>query len=431
MSMKGGIVLTIAMAMILGMAVVERPDAEPVKTQGSELATVPAGGKDDPSPAGDTPASTSDDDHVSLERLTVEVEPGGTLLETLTGAGVPYPEAYGASETLKTAFDPRKLRAGQRIALQLAPGSDGDIAHLYRLALVPETDREVVVAHREQEGFRTQERPVDHAREVLSASGEIGASLYDAASGQGVPMPVLLQAYKILGHAVDFQRDIRAGDRFELGYESYDDGDGRGSHPGKLVYAALSLSGEDLRVHRYTTTDGYTGYFDADGRSIETSLMKTPVDGGRLSSLFGKRDHPILGYTRMHKGLDFAAPKGAPVLAAGDGVVERRSRYSSFGNYVRIEHGDGYETAYAHLSRYGDDLEVGERVRQGQVVGYVGATGLATGPNLHFEVVRDGEPVNPMALDLPSRRVLKGAEFDRFERLMRETAPEVLVQKDR
>jgi len=348
------------------------------------------------------------------ERLALEA--GETLLGALDRAGVPSREAYAATKSLATVVDPRALKAGQEIKLGLRRGARAvDTFHLQRLELVPSTDRRVVV-DRADERFVAQVHTIEHDTTLILAKGTIVGSLDEAARGQGVPAPVLLQAYRVLSHAVDFQRDIRRGDAFALGYESSDDGEHGGTHPGKLRYASLTLSGQTLDVYRYATDEGYEGFFGSDGRSIETSLMRTPIDGGRLSSLFGRRDHPILGYTRMHKGLDFAAPRGAPVLAAGDGTVVHRSRNGSFGNHIRIRHDRSYATLYAHLSRYAKGLKRGDRVRQGEVIGYVGATGLATGPNLHYEVLANGDSVNPMMLDLPARRVLSGTELARFRR---------------
>lgn len=364
-------------------------------------------------PARDSAVPAQDAD---IRSAVITLEAGDTLLAILTQEEIPYAEASAVSSGLKPVVDPRTLRAGQRMRLRLRrEGVADDTPHLQRLSFVPETDRRIVVTHEADERFRAEAQAVKHSSRLVSAEGEITTSLYEVGHDQGIPMAILLQAYRTLGHAVDFQRDIHAGDDFELGYEIFDDGTSGGIHPGKLQYASLRLEDRTVRTFRYTTGDGYTGFFDADGRSVETSLMKTPVDGGELSSLFGKRDHPMLGYTRMHKGLDFAAPRGAPVLAAGDGIVDRRSRYGSFGKYIRVRHDKTYTTAYAHLSRYAKGLRPGDRVRQGEVIGYVGATGLATGPNLHYEVLADGDQVNPMTLDLPPLRVLGGEELARFQ----------------
>ncbi|MEQ8246643.1 MAG: M23 family metallopeptidase [Alphaproteobacteria bacterium] len=359
------------------------------------------------------PLPIKEDSNLRTVRLVLDV--GDTLIAKLREAGTPYQEAYGASKALAPILDLRKLKAGQVVTLTLRiGGKEAREVHLESLALVPETDRMVLVEHQEKGRFRASPRAVEHAPRLISVVGYIATSLYDAARARGVPTSILRQAYGSLGHIVDFQRDIRAGDMFVLGYEILDDGKDGGSHPGNLVYALLTLGDRTISGFRYTTSDGYTGLFDPEGRSIEASLMKTPVEGGRLSSLFGQRDHPVLGYTRKHKGLDFAAPRGAAILAAGDGIIERRSRNGSFGKYVRIRHDSKYATAYAHLDRYADGLARGALVRQGDVIGYVGTTGLATGPNLHYAVLADGIPVNPMSLGLPTRRILDGEEKGRF-----------------
>lgn len=366
---------------------------------------------------------------MDIRTVNHTLKPGDTLLGVLAKAGVPDSDAYAVSERLQDVVDLRALKAGQNLELSLrgGPKALGE-ANLDSLTLVPETDRLIVVRRIDGRRFDAQARQIDHSSGLISASGSIASSLYEAARDQSVPMPVLLQTYGILGHAVDFQRDIKEGDRFELGYERFDDGSYGGQHSGKLVYVSLALAERTLTYFRYTTSDGLTGYFDAGGNSVQTSLIKTPVDGGKLSSLFGEREHPILGYTRMHKGLDFAAPLGTPVLAAGDGVVTTQARKGSFGKYVSIRHDNQISTAYAHLSKYRDTIGPGRRVQQGDVIGYVGATGLATGPNLHYEVLRGGRQVNPVAIDLPSRRVLNGTELTLFRQAARRMLSELEIE---
>ncbi len=352
---------------------------------------------------------------LSRERV-VTLGNGDTLIEVLLRAGLSQREAYAASEALRKVYDPRDLRAGQTFSLFIGEhdAAEGGPS-LKRLELVPATDRLVAIDHLTEEAFATRTSKIPHTRKLVSGAGTIRSSLYDAARAADVPAAVLVQAYGTLSYGLDFQRDLRDGDTFQIAFEVFDDGLEQGRHSGDLVYAAISLSDQSLRILRYTTADGFTGFFDDKGASIETSLMKTPVDGGRLSSPFGKRDHPVLKYTRMHRGLDFTAPRGTPVLAAGDGIVVRRSRNGSFGKYVEIEHDANYATAYAHLSRYAEGLEPGARVRQGDVIGYIGATGLATGPNLHYEVLQNGEQVDPLRLELPPRRILEGDDLERFE----------------
>ncbi|WP_288905361.1 M23 family metallopeptidase [uncultured Sneathiella sp.] len=351
----------------------------------------------------------------SEQTIDLFLEPGDTLLDALVRAGVSSREARAASESLKSMINLRALKVGQELKLSLS--TDDKTAterRLGSLALVPEIDRLIVIERSADNSFNAQTRIIKHNIDLISTSGRITASLCQAARNQDTPMPVLLQTYSLLGKAVDFKRDIREGDRFVLGYEKFDDGDFGGQHTGNLVYVSLTLANRMLKYFRYKASDGFTGYFDADGNSVQTSLTMIPVDAGQLSSLFGNREHPVLGYARMHKGLDFAAPRGTPVFAAGDGVVTRRTRNGSFGKYISIRHDSQYSSAYAHLSKYADNLETGDRVQQGEIIGYVGATGLASGPNLHFEILRDGEQVNPITIDLPPQRVLTGNELVRF-----------------
>lgn len=228
-------------------------------------------------------------------------------------------------------------------------------------------------------------------------------------------MSVLIQAYRVLGQAVDFQRDLAEGDRFALGYETYVDEGDVGTHAGNLVYISLDITDRSLAYFRHEASDGFVSYFDQAGKSIASGLMKTPVATGRLSSPYGKREHPVLGYTRMHKGLDFAAVRGTQVLAAGDGTVVQRRRNGSFGNYIRIRHSGELSTVYAHLDRYKDTLVSGDRVRRGEVIGYVGETGLTTGPNLHFEVLKGERQVNPAKVAALPQRKLEGEALSRFQ----------------
>lgn len=413
--------LAVASAALLGMAPADptlvTPETSEPKLAGS-TASAPAKATPPLQIAAlpDKPAQASLPLEPTTEKVDIELQPGDTLIAALSDAGLPYAEAHSAAQGLESVVDPRRLKAGQAITLNLQPVGEDDEPHLLSLSLVPDLDRLVVLEHQPDERFSVVEQQIDHVATVTGASAIIETSLYEAASAERVPMAILMDTYRVLGHAVDFQRDIQPGDTFSLGYEMLDDGELGPRHPGNLVYASLTLGERTLSIHRYTTRDGYTGFFNTAGRSIETSLMRTPVEGGRLSSLFGKRNHPVLGYTRMHKGLDFAAPRGAPVLAAGDGIVEKRERFGGFGKYIRIRHNETYKTAYAHLSRYAEGLQPGDRVTQGQIIAYVGATGVATGPNLHYEVLADDKPQNPVKLDLPPRLVLTGDELARFQR---------------
>ena len=183
---------------------------------------------------------------------------------------------------------------------------------------------------------------------------------------------------------------------------------------GDVIYASMTLSGKTKAYYRYTPKSGITDYFDEQGRSVRKTLMRTPVDGARLSSGFGARRHPVLGYTKMHKGVDFAAPRGTPIMAAGDGVVERANRYGGYGNYLRIRHNSELKTAYAHIHRFAKGVSAGSRVKQGQIVAYVGSTGRSTGPHLHYEVLQNMKQVNPLSIKVAAGEILKGSELKRL-----------------
>jgi murein DD-endopeptidase MepM/ murein hydrolase activator NlpD len=214
---------------------------------------------------------------------------------------------------------------------------------------------------------------------------------------------------------VDFQRDLRAGDGFETMFEEVSLEDGSGAvRGGDVLYAGLTLSGEILDAYRFEVEDGEVEYFDRTGRSLRKFLMRTPVDGARLSSGFGMRRHPILGYSRMHKGVDFAAPSGTPIYAAGAGRVVSAGRNGGYGNYIRLRHSGEYSTAYAHLSRFAKGIRAGSRIQQGQVIGYVGTTGRSTGPHLHYEILRNDAQINPLSVRQPPNTQLAGADLERF-----------------
>lgn len=266
-------------------------------------------------------------------------------------------------------------------------------------------------------GFSVASRPTEQepVRKLVRVEGPIDNSLYEVGLKHDVPPAVMIDVVSLFGFGVDFERDIKPGDRFELMYEQIYDEGGQAVRSGDLVYAALTLGGEKLSLWRYRPKGGQTEYFDAKGRSLKSGLMRSPIDGAHMTSPFGPRKHPILGYSRMHQGIDFGAPIGTPVFAAGDGVVEMAQKKGGYGNYVLIHHDDGYDTAYAHLQAFASGIAPGDRVRQGQVIGLVGTTGLSTGPHLHYEVHVDGDAVDPDSVRLPPRTVLSGAELAAFQ----------------
>jgi len=244
---------------------------------------------------------------------------------------------------------------------------------------------------------------------------KIDTSIYNAALAAGAGDQQVVDFATIFGYDIDFQREIHPNDKFEMTYETFRDERGAPIKSGAVIYAELDGDALHKAFYRFTPSDdGVTDYFTADGQSAKKFLMKTPINGARLSSGFGNRFHPILGYTKLHKGTDFAAPVGTPIYAAGNGTIEYYGAKGTFGNFAKIQHANGYETAYAHMSRFVGGLAKGSHVHQGEVIGYVGTTGQSTGPHLHYELYVKGQAVNAMALKLPTGRTLGGAQMSAF-----------------
>ncbi|QJE74909.1 M23 family metallopeptidase [Aerophototrophica crusticola] len=351
-----------------------------------------------------------------VERKLVNLGRGETLMQLLLDAEVPQEHAQGAISALRGVYDPRRMRSGQEIKV-LFDHSAGD-GKFVGFEFQPAVERSVSVSF---DGVRFQAAEVAKPlqRRWVAAQGRIESSLYQAGYASGVPTPVLNALInKLFNYDVDWQRDIQPGDSFEVLYEQYLTESGEVAKVGTVSYAALTLSGKRRELFLYEDSDGSADYFTRKGESVRKALLRTPVDGARLTSGFGMRMHPLLGYSKMHKGADFGAPTGTPVFAAGDGIVEEAGQKGAYGNYVRIRHNREIATAYAHLSRFGSGLRRGARVNQGDVIGYVGSTGRSTGPHLHYEVHRGGKQVNPMSVDLPTGRNLDGKELKRFQAVL-------------
>lgn len=249
---------------------------------------------------------------------------------------------------------------------------------------------------------------------LVRVQGVVGADLYESGIAAGIPDKIMQDVARMMGLVADLQRDLRQSDSYEVLYEVKISHASADPVIGEIVYAGINLSAKRYGVWRFTTPEGVTDYFDAEGKSLRTGLLRTPVDGARISSKFGLRKHPILGFTRMHKGLDFAAPEGTSVYAAGDGEVVAAGKNGAYGNYIRIRHENGYSSAYAHLSKIADGLKVGGKVTQGQEIAKVGTTGLSTGPHLHYEVLLNEEAIDPATVDAQPRLVLSGKVLESF-----------------
>ena len=250
---------------------------------------------------------------------------------------------------------------------------------------------------------------------IAYKESKITNSLYQTALELKIKPNIIIEFARLYGFQVDFQRDIWKNDSFQIIYEEFLNKDGKVIETGNIIFANLNLQNEDLKLYRHEYEKNKIDYFDENGKSMRKTLMKTPINGARLSSSFGKRKHPILGFTKMHTGTDFAAPTGTPILASGDGLVVRAQWCGGGGNCVKIKHNRVYQTVYAHMSKFGRGIKKGAKVKQGQIIGYVGSTGLSTGPHLHYEVIENGKKINSQKLKLPSGKILKGNDRKIFE----------------
>lgn len=351
----------------------------------------------------------------------VLVDKGDTLIDLLLRAGVERNEALNAVSALREVYNPRNLKVGQEITVTFERPLDGIGAGAFQaISLQPEADRQVT-ARRQADGFAAKEIKHKVTRELARFSGTIRANLFESAAAAGIPVGTLVEMIRALSYDVDFQRDLQPGDTFEVLFERYKDKRGEPVRDGDILYASLTLSGNRVAIYRYVDSRGIADYYDSRGESVRKALLRTPVDGARLSSGFGARKHPILGYNKMHKGVDFAAPTGTPIYAAGDGLVEQAGTFGGYGYYVRIRHTNKYATAYGHLSRFAQGIRAGKPIQQGQIIGYVGSTGASTGPHLHYEIMVDGAQVNPLSVKFAGGSKLEGKEVPRFLEALKET----------
>lgn len=347
-------------------------------------------------------------------RKNITIGNGDTMAGVLQKNGVSGSDAYAMIEAMKDVFDPRDIRPGQKISVRLDPVGMDKYA-LAETNIVLDPVKSVKLSKGDDGIFKASliEKQLD--KSFAAGKADIDVSLYGSAVEAGIPASVVADVIGLYSWDVDFQRDIRHGDAVEVMYEKLSTKDGDFVKTGNIIYARLNVNGQDIPVYRYQMKNGDIDYFTADGKSVRKALMQTPINGARISSGFGKREHPVLGYTKMHKGVDFAAPRGTPIFAAGDGTIERMGPWSSFGNYVRIRHNSELKTAYAHMKGFAKGLHAGSRVKQGQIIGYVGTTGRSTGPHLHYEVIRNGTQVNPKTVKLPQGEALKGNELAQFK----------------
>ena len=304
------------------------------------------------------------------------------------------------------------IYAGRKLSLVLKKLNDGSNSVIN--IVYPINNTLNIEIRKSQDNFIVKKNILKLYKKEVVIKNEIKSNLYSAAVESGIEPNIIVEFARIFGFEVDFQRDIRKGDWFEILYERFEDDNDIVQDTGKIIYASMFVNGDEINLYNFKdNTD--TGYYDIKGKSIVKSLMKTPINGARLSSSYGMRKHPILGYNKMHRGTDFAAPSGTPIMASGAGKITRARWCGGGGNCVKIKHNSTYTTVYAHMKNFARGIKEGRRVKQGQIIGYVGSTGLSTGPHLHYEVIVNGKKVNSQKLKLPSGKILKGKIREEFE----------------
>ncbi len=304
------------------------------------------------------------------------------------------------------------IYAGRELSLILKKLEDGSNTVINLVYPINNTSK--IEIRKSQNNFLVKENILQLYKKEIVVKNEIKNNLYSAATEVGIEPNIIIEFARIYGFEVDFQRDIRKGDWFEILYERFEDDNNIVKDTGKIIYASMYVNGEEINLYNFKDKNEI-GYYDIKGKSIVKSLMKTPINGARLSSSYGMRKHPILGYNKMHKGTDFAAASGTPIMASGSGTVVRARWCGGGGNCVKIKHNSTYETIYAHMKSFARGIKEGRKVKQGQIIGYVGSTGMSTGPHLHYEVVVNGKKVNSQKLKLPSGKILKGNPRKEFE----------------
>ncbi|MBY0502238.1 MAG: peptidoglycan DD-metalloendopeptidase family protein [Alphaproteobacteria bacterium] len=349
---------------------------------------------------------------------TLAIKEGDTLASILSRIGIPPTQAHDAITTLSKVFNPKDLKVDQEVYVIYENQLEGNGYDLKFLRLRGDIDHDIELVRTGGGLFQATKYRKELKHEYVDVKGDIKISLYADALKAGASPKMLYDMIKAFSYDVDFQRDIQPGTEFSLFYDTYKDEESGLERPGELLYAMLLLDGKPFELYRFQPPGGVPGYYNAQGEAVKKALLRTPIDGARINSGFGNRKHPIKGYTKMHKGVDFGAPTGTPIMAAGDGVVERCSKYAGYGNYVCIRHNGTTKTAYAHLSRYAKGMCPGKKIRQGDIIGYVGATGQTTGPHLHFELIQNGKHVNPQKVtQLPSTK-LGGKALNEFKTFM-------------
>ena len=346
------------------------------------------------------------------KNINHKISSGETFDKILNNYSIPNEEINQIKKKLNSDYDINNLQPNLEIKITIDQSNNKKITSF--LFPVSRTEKIQLTRNLDNNLFEKKIIITNLNKKIVFKEGKITQSLYKTAIDLKVQPNVIIEFARIYGFQVDFQRDIRKNDNFQIMYEVFEDDDGKIFETGNIIFADLKLSGKNNALY-YFEKKGSEGHYDENGKSVEKALMKTPINGARLSSAFGMRKHPIDGFNKMHRGTDFAAPMGTPIMASGSGLITRARWCGGGGNCIKIKHNSTYETIYAHMKNFARGIKEGIRVKQGQIIGYVGSTGKSTGPHLHYEVVVNGKKVNSQKLKLPSGKTLKGKERKIFE----------------
>ncbi len=345
------------------------------------------------------------------QKIKHKIKSGETFDRILESYSIQKKEIIKIKNKLKKNINLNKLNTNQMIQFSLDKTNNKIKEFTFQIS---NTQKIYLKRNIEDDIFNEEIIAIKLNKEVIYKENLIVQSLYKAATDQQIPANTIIEFAGIYGFQVDFQRDIRKNDKFQIMYEIFLNEKNEIVETGEILFANLKISGQDNNLY-FFDNKGSQGHYDKNGKSVKKALMKTPINGARLSSSFGMRKHPIDGYNKMHRGTDFAAPMGTPIMASGDGVIKKAGWCGGGGNCVKIKHNSTYQTVYAHMSKFARGIKPGVRVKQGQTIGYVGSTGKSTGPHLHYEVIVNGKKVNSQKLKLPSGKILKGKERKLFE----------------
>ena len=341
-----------------------------------------------------------------------KVSKGETLNKILNNYQIPKSEIQKIIKIISKKNKVNNLKTNQIIKFTIDKSNNNKIKSF--LFPISRTKRIQLTRNSLSENLKKKEIVTNLSKKIVFQEGKILKSLYKTAIDLGIQANVIIEFARIYGFQVDFQRDIRKGDNFQIMYEVFEDDEGKIFETGNVIFADLILRNQKNTLY-YFDKKNSAGHYDKNGKSVKKALMKTPINGARLSSSFGMRKHPIDGYNKLHKGTDFAAPLGTPIMASGDGKIIRAKWCGGGGNCIKIKHNSTYSTIYAHMSKFAVGIKNGVRVKQGQIIGYVGSTGKSTGPHLHYEVIKNGKKINSQKLKLPSGKILTGKNRELFE----------------